>query len=242
MEKSTKDAWTGSNKNLSPEAKEKRQSINKKILKFGCLPIIIFFVIILIVGAIFSSDSQTGTTLENTNKVIDSVDFKQKQKLKDSLVLIAKLNREKAKKELRSFKKQEDEFEGNIFYRDPRTPYYANVNFIYPYIGQKGDEYWLRVKFQYAASDWLFINSGILLVDGEKYTISGTWERDNNSSIWEWLDIPVGDTERVILRKVANSKSAKIRYIGNQYHSDRVITKKEKSIIRKTLKIYDNLK
>jgi hypothetical protein len=216
-----------------------------KIAGIGCGSLIGLFLIIGVIGAIFSSDSETETTTENsetTIKVVDSLEIKRQQKVKDSLALIAKAKREKAEKDLSSFKKKEDEFEGNTFYRDPRTPYYTNVNFIYPYIGQKDNDYWLRLKFQYAADDWLFINNGILLVDGEKYTISGNWERDNNSGIWEWLDIPVRDTERLILERIANSKSAKIRYVGTQYHNDRTITNKEKSIIKKTLEIYDNLK
>lgn len=39
---------------------------------------------------------------------------------------------------------------------------------------------------------------------------------ENNSKIWEWLDIPVGKQERKILQLIANSKSAKVRYSGRQ--------------------------
>ncbi len=56
MDKSTKEAWTGG-KNISPEAIEKRKAINKKILKFGCLPIVLLFGLIMIIG-IFSDDSE----------------------------------------------------------------------------------------------------------------------------------------------------------------------------------------
>ena len=216
-----------------------------KIAGIGCASLIGLFLIIGIIGAIFSSDSEIESDNKNSKselKVVDSLELKKQERIKDSLAIVNKKKREKAEKDLKSFKKKEDEFEGNAFYRDPRTPYYANVNFIYPYIGQKGDNYWLRLKFQYAADNWLFINNGVLLVDGEKFTITGNWERDNNSGIWEWLDISVRDTERLILERIANSKSAKIRYVGTQYHNDRTITRKEKSIIKKTLEIYDNLK
>lgn len=66
MEKSTKDALTGNSKDLSPEAKEKRKSINKKILKFGCLPIIGIFVIITLIG-LFSTDENSTETNGTTN-------------------------------------------------------------------------------------------------------------------------------------------------------------------------------
>ncbi len=42
---------------MSPEAMEKRKAINKKILKFGCLPIVLLFGLIMIIG-IFSDDSE----------------------------------------------------------------------------------------------------------------------------------------------------------------------------------------
>lgn len=216
-----------------------------KIAGIGCASLIGLFLIIGIIGAIFSSDSEIESDNKNSKselKVVDSLELKKQKKIKDSLAIVNKKKKEKAGKDLKSFKKKEDEFEGNAFYRDPRTPYYSNVNFIYPYIGQKGDNYWLRLKLQYAADDWLFINKAILLVDGEKFTITGNWETDHNSGIWEWLDISVRDTERLILERIANSKSAKIRYVGRQYHNDRTITKKEKNIIKKTLEIYDNLK
>lgn len=220
-----------------------------KIAGIGCLSIIGFFVISGILVGIFSSETELNTENKLTTKnnksktiVIDSVQLKKEEKRKDSILAIKKQKRKKAERDLNKFKKKEDEFEGNAFYRDPRTPYYSNVNFIYPYIGEKDNYYWLRLKFQYASEDWLFIKNGILLVDGEKFEITGNWERDHNSGIWEWLDISVGESERYILEKIANSKSAKIRYNGTQYYNDRTMTRKEKSIIKKTLEIYDNLK
>lgn len=74
MDKSTKDAWTGG-KNMSPEAMEKRKAINKKILKFGCLPIFLLFGLIMIFG-IFSDDSASIEPTEYNDPLnigIDSV-------------------------------------------------------------------------------------------------------------------------------------------------------------------------
>ena len=47
MDKTTKDAWLGNKESLSPEALEKRRRINKKIMLFGCLPIILFICVAL---------------------------------------------------------------------------------------------------------------------------------------------------------------------------------------------------
>ncbi|MFA6779257.1 MAG: hypothetical protein WCU80_05705 [Paludibacteraceae bacterium] len=62
MENSTKEAWTGNRKNLSPEAEEKRKKINKKILKFGCLPIVGIFFLLLLIGIFTDSENQTTKT------------------------------------------------------------------------------------------------------------------------------------------------------------------------------------
>jgi hypothetical protein len=240
MEKITKEAWTQNKNNLSPEALEKRKSINKKILKFGCLPIIIFFILILII-ANFSDSPETEKNNEKST-TINEQDVKENQRIEDSLNTVKLQNKEKAKKELNTFRKNIDEFKGTTFYEDPRIPNFVNTNFIFPYIGEKENEFWLRLKFQYASEDWLFIQKGIFLIDGEQFVVTGNWERDNNAEIWEWLDIIVGESEEKILEKIANSKSAKIRYEGMQYHDDREITNKEKNIIKKTLELYKSLK
>lgn len=209
-----------------------------KILGIGCASLIGLFTTLFIMGSFLNASTEKLATIEDyqsNNTFLDSIQVKNK----DSIAIIKKI---KAKRDLKLFKKKEDEFEGYILYRDPRTPNITNENFIYPYISQKKDNYKLRLRFQYAAADWLFISKTILLIDGEKFTITGNWKSDNNTKIWEWLDIYVRNAEHKILEKIAKSKSAKIRYIGNQYHKDRSLTRKEKNIIKKTLEIYNNLK
>lgn len=209
--------------------------INKKFKSWASL-----FVCVLFVFIAFGSEddkNNSSATIEN-NIEADSISA-HTQSTNDS---ISTVDKEKAEKALKNFKKKVDEFEGVTFYKAPQAPTYSDVNFVYPYIGNKEGQYWLRLRFQYASDSWLFINSAILMIDGEKFDIDGNWERDHDSDIWEWLDIPVEDKEYQILKKIADSKTTKIRYIGNQYHDDRTITAKEKEIIKKTLEIYDIVK
>lgn len=214
-----------------------------KIAGIGCLGFIGLFIISAVFVGLFGSDKENNSTDENVvTKKVDSVKLKEDLRIKDSISIVRLKKRTKAEKALKTFRKIEDEFEGNTFYYDKRTPKYTNRNFIYPYIGKNGDHYWLRLRLQYASENWLFIKKGTLLIDGEKYTITGNWEKDHNSGIWEWLDIEVKANQLRILNKIANSKSTKVRYEGTKYHDDRTITSKEKSIIRKTLEIYDSLK
>src|SRR5690606_9348659 len=106
---------------------------------------------------------------------------------------------------------------------DNRTPVYTNINFIYPYIGQRGNSYWMSLKFQYTSDSWLFINTARIKTDNSDYTIIGDFERDNHSKIWEWYDEPVGPSELKMLEDIANSKIVKVRYEGSQYYKDRTI-------------------
>lgn len=58
MSKTTNEAWTGKKSELSPEAMKKRKAINKKILKFGCLPILLIAIIIAIIPKGGSDDKK----------------------------------------------------------------------------------------------------------------------------------------------------------------------------------------
>lgn len=62
MNKTNKNIFTNE-KNISTETLEKRRNVNKKILTFGCLPIVILFGIALLFG-IFSGSSDS-----NKNKI-----------------------------------------------------------------------------------------------------------------------------------------------------------------------------
>ena len=70
MDETTKEAWL-KGKDLSPEALEKRRKINKKILLFGCLPILLFVLVALFFAVIgkesTSPSSQTVTTEDHTD-------------------------------------------------------------------------------------------------------------------------------------------------------------------------------
>lgn len=209
--------------------------MNQKNQHFASILSIVFFLIIA-----FGSDESKS---DDINQIVQPA-FEENltEAQTDSIKLAKKGKRKFAENALKSFRKKKDDFEDVEFYQDSRTPNYSNVNFIYPYLGVKNDKAWLRLKLQYASDDWLFINNAIFMIDDEKFNISGNWERDNNSGIWEWLDIQVDALEYEILKKLGDSKVAKVRYQGNQYYKDRTITSKEKSIIKKTLEIYNGLR
>lgn len=212
----------------------------KKFFKFaglGCLGFIAFlFIGGLVVGA------STGFESDKKLNVTDSIAIVKEQQKIDSLKLIKDNLRKKSLSKLKSFRAKKDEFNDLTFYTHKKAPRYTSTNFIYPYIGKKGDYFYLRLQLQYASNDWLFINKAIFLVDGKKYELTGTWDRDNNTRIWEWNDIAVDDDILFMLKDISNSKKTKVRYVGSQYHKDRVLTSKEKMIIKQTIDIYQDLK
>ena len=81
------------------------------------------------------------------------------------------------------------------------------------------------------------MQSATVNVDGENYSISGDWERDNDSRIWEWIDETLDD--RAMIEAVINSKSAVIRFDGRQYYDNRTISAAQKKSLRDVLLAYD---
>jgi hypothetical protein len=133
-----------------------------------------------------------------------------------------------------------DSFSGITWYRDRSSPIYTNANGFFLYFGvDDGSKMILRLRMQYFDDDWLFIDSAKINVDGEIYDLgSYDWERDNNSSIWEWIDEPLDD--RAMIEAIINSKSAVIRYDGSQYYDTRTITASQKRALRNVLIAFDN--
>lgn len=58
------------------------------------------------------------------------------------------------------------------------------------------------------------------------------WKRDNDSEIWEWVDVPLDTEMRTLLEKVAHSKKTIVKFDGQQYYDDFTVTEKDKAAIR----------
>lgn len=220
----------------------------KKLAKFGCLGLVDFFLLLLIIGSFAENTTEEDLprATYNPSATYNSEFIEEKE---DSLMAIERRKEDSinaaekalAIEELKTFRKNSDDFNDMTFYRDKRAPVYNNRNFIFPYIGEKNGYYWMKIRYQYAADDWLFIEQVRIKTDSSNYSIFADFERDNNSEIWEWHDQTVNEKELAMLEDIADSKEAKVRYVGSQYRDDRVLTWKEKDIIKKTLEIYKAL-
>lgn len=137
------------------------------------------------------------------------------------------------------FNTKTDEFTGETWVEHKGIPKHRNKNNIYTYFAlQDGKPINPRLVIQYEGSDWLFVKDCIIMSDMGKLVASGQFERDNNSRVWEWLDMHLTSDQLQMLGTVAIGEGFKMRYNGRQYYHDRNITKKEQEIIKETLDYY----
>jgi hypothetical protein len=191
--------------------------------------------------------SNQAVDAKNLLNVVDN-GIKEQELAEEKLKAEAKKKeRERLSNATKKMNKKYDDVNEITWYRDKTSPTYVNYNGFYSYIGQSsGSKPWLRLAIQYAADDWLFIESYIIKVDGRTYTISensyGEIKKDNGSGgIWEWLDREVGSSEYEIIKAVANGKEVKIRFSGKDYHKDKIITQQQKTALKNILDAYEAL-
>jgi len=102
---------------------------------------------------------------------------------------------------------------------------------------------WLRLKIRYYGSDWLFVESFFVVVDGERFDKAyAEFERDHGGGdVWEWYDESPTAKDLEMIKKIISSKKATIRFVGRQYHRDHVIDTNEKRALQSVLDAYEAL-
>ena len=163
--------------------------------------------------------------------------------LKAAELIRLKEKDDRIKQSMVSITARSDEVESITWYRHNLSPDSNMSKALWPYIGKKGNEVWLRMKITYTASDWLFINQFTFNIDGNNYPVSLDWgdrKSDNSGGqIWEWVDLMVNAQGYALLTKIRDSTRTILRYQGSQYSSDRDISVSEKQAIREILIAYE---
>lgn len=146
-------------------------------------------------------------------------------------------------------KKSTDEVEGITWYEPSCMPTYTNTRcYVLPYIGERNGNYWLRCKVDYAADDWVFFDHIIVNIDGEKRdTISfgyGDVTRDVSfgAKLCEVADFAPTSSQTELLRDISTSQKTIIRFEGDDYHYDMVVSDKDKQGIKEVLDAYEYVK
>jgi hypothetical protein len=178
--------------------------------------------IFVVIAIIAESDRQASQPVINKVHVVDSTMIQYY----DSVCAVVK---KQITTEMKKFKVKYDDISKITWIYSKSKPYYANTMAFYTYIGLHDDgEYFKRLVIRYHGDDWLFVNSIIIKTAEQTHTIN-TYdiERDNNSDVWEWINLSVGNLEDVIIQQILIGKTAKIRFVGDKYYKDWTLTSKE---------------
>jgi DNA-directed RNA polymerase subunit RPC12/RpoP len=174
-------------------------------------------------------------------------EFNEAQKMVQEVVKKEEANKEDQKRRsaqaIAKMRQEHDDVEGITWYADKSTVKHINANSFHLYIGKhKSGNVSLRMKIQYAGSNWLFIHKYIIKADNQIFEIiPSKLERDNYATVWEWSDDPINRHRYEIVQAVIKSKNAKIRHEGKTYQKDRIISNSEKVALRNVLNAYQAL-
>lgn len=147
---------------------------------------------------------------------------------------------------LSSFKAEEDKVRGITFYYSNVQPYYADTrSYVLPYIGRDGNNVWLCADYHYTSDSWLFFNKITFAVDDQRFYKSfsyGDVVRDNDTEIWEFVNTAdVSENDIDMFWAIANSNETIVRFEGDEYYDDFVVSSKDKQAIRDILTAYEYL-
>lgn len=186
------------------------------------------------------------STLNTATLELGKIATKQKAKEAAEIAAAQKLKAAEEKRIAASVSRMRtkvDKIDGVTWYHDRSTPRYANYNSFHLYLGKRANSSpSIRLRVQYNADDWLFIESFLVVADGNRFEYGpADFERDNDSEIWEWYDEPATSRDLNMIKAVIASRDAVIRFNGRQYRKDRTITSTQKKALQNVLDAYEAL-
>lgn len=138
--------------------------------------------------------------------------------------------------------KTTEAFDNSSWSRHPSSPRYQDIrDYITLYLindgkGRKS----LELFVNYTSRDgWLFVENAQLNVDGSTSRLPvSRWFRDNDTEIWEYGSVR-GSQAIEIARKIANSDRTVVRFNGQQFYDDFVVSNTDKKVMREMLALWD---
>lgn len=177
---------------------------------------------------------------EQYQRVTDLISKFEAEQLKK-----AEAEKEARMKAVSKLRKKYDDINHITWYKNPYFNHYTNTNYTSIYIGQSKSSVWLRLMMSYEGDDWIFFDSAYLSYDGNTYEVPfnkyNDKQTDNDTRVWEWIDVTVTDDMLAFLTKMVNGKSVKMRLSGKYTHT-RNLTSTEIKAIKDVLLAYDVLK
>lgn len=136
-----------------------------------------------------------------------------------------------------------DEMEDRRIYSDPSTGNNKADDELSLFLVEQEENLQLVLSKTYSANNWLFINSMIVLADGQRFTFENLYDQvarvTTSIGIKETFQSSVDDKLEEAIRAIANAKEAKIRLNGENSYRDIEITEREKRALRNILALYD---
>lgn len=173
-------------------------------------------------------------------KIIDIEKKKEEEKRRQ-----AEIERNKKLHALNKLKKKYDDVSGITWYEQPYFTHYTNTNLTSIYIGDNGTSKWLNIRMTYKGDDWIFFEHAYLSYDGFTKEIQfneyDDKDSDNDTAVWEWIDLTVTTEIENFLHDFAKSNNAKMRLSG-KYTRTRNLTWNERQGILDVLNGFDALK
>ncbi|MGN1348995.1 MAG: lipoprotein [Acutalibacteraceae bacterium] len=143
---------------------------------------------------------------------------------------------------------ENDEVQAMKFYSPKRMPYYINSRCsMLPYIGMGSGSTnnWIMIRYNYAGDDWVFFRKATIAVDDQRYYQTFNYyditHNHAGGMVGESIDIEATEEDIAMLRQIVSSKKTTVRFEGNDYYHDYVLTDSDKSAIKDVLIMYDYL-
>jgi hypothetical protein len=145
------------------------------------------------------------------------------------------------------FKK--DEFKGGGWYTHRNQTINANYNrkCLYTHVNTMG---YIYLEDQFHSDDWIFHTSIDVKIGDKVYRSSKieTYDKNNNTqnsgySVWENISYINGKDNGIIKAIAENTdKEIKVRFNGKQYHSDMILSRKDKLGIKESYELSELIK
>jgi hypothetical protein len=150
--------------------------------------------------------------------------------------------------EMSSLVSTTDEANGMVFYFDNRSQSLQGTYF-YPYITQKGDDFWLRLKIVYRPDTLIFIEKYVVTTPDRTFTIEPNLDRLGETVDVDWIDGKsvekfdgfVADKDLEMLRAVATSPATEVRFVGSQGEDSFTLSATERKIVASILAAYEEM-
>lgn len=134
------------------------------------------------------------------------------------------------------------EYDGSSWARHPSSPRFQDIrDYVTLYlIETSSGRQSLELFVNYTSRDgWLFVETASINIDGETSRLPvPRWFRDNDTEIWEFGSI-TGPNALTIARQIGDADRVVIRFNGQQFYDDYVVSQSDKRVIREMLAMWE---